>query len=215
MRIFLRTSGLSGFAQSPRKRPFKSKHFALIWLSDPKIFTISVNTKNLFFQAQSLNYGCIVQDKSDGFMLHYVEKPQSYISPIINCGVYLFSLDIFDQLATVFKAKQSENSDQMWLEKDILMPLAGTKQVKVFVTTNWWSQIKTAAAAIYANRNYLKLYPQRLSHSEQIIGDVYIHPSANISPTAVIGPNVSIGKNVQVGPGAREAFINHVTERNG
>ena len=69
-------------------------------------------------------------------MLHYVEKPQSYISPIINCGVYLFSLSIFELLAKVFNEKQRdfysngsldniEAKEAMWLEKDILMPMAG------------------------------------------------------------------------------------------
>ena len=102
----------------------------------------------------------------------------------------------------------------MWLEKDVLMPLAGTNQIMIYETTNWWSQIKTAGAAIYANRHYLKLYrqihPERLtkiehlngnsdgaSHVENIFGDVFIHPSANIHPTAVIGPNVSIGKSTK------------------
>ena len=59
-------------------------------------------------RAQSLNYGCIVKDKSKNTMLHYVEKPESYISSIINCGVYLFSLSIFDQLAAIFNTKQRE-----------------------------------------------------------------------------------------------------------
>ena len=90
----------------------------------------------IFFTAQSLTYGCIVEDKTNHTMLHYVEKPQSYISPIINCGVYLFSLSIFELLATVFNQKQRdfynnvsldniEAKEAMWLEKDILMPLAG------------------------------------------------------------------------------------------
>ena len=89
-----------------------------------------------FITAQSLTYGCIVEDKTNHTMLHYVEKPQSYISPIINCGVYLFSLSIFELLATVFNQKQRdfynnvsldniEAKEAMWLEKDILMPLAG------------------------------------------------------------------------------------------
>ena len=91
---------------------------------------------NFFITAQSLTYGCIVEDKTNHTMLHYVEKPQSYISPIINCGVYLFSLSIFELLATVFNQKQRdfynnvsldniEAKEAMWLEKDILMPLAG------------------------------------------------------------------------------------------
>ena len=79
--------------------------------------------------------------------------------------------------------------------------------MKIYVTTNWWSQIKTAGAAIYANRHYLKLFrqtnPSRLkffdncngnsggdlqnkNQNPEIIGDVFIHPSANIHPTAVV-----------------------------
>ena len=186
-------------------------------------------------RAQSLNYGCIVKDKSKNTMLHYVEKPESYISSIINCGVYLFSLSIFDQLAAIFNTKQREfytnnmntslgsnieAKEAMWLEKDVLMPLAGTNQIMIYETTNWWSQIKTAGAAIYANRHYLKLYrqihPERLTKIEQhlngnsdgpnsnmvenIVGDVFVHTSAIIHPTAVIGPNVSIGKIKRTSP---------------
>ena len=47
---------------------------------------------------QSVNYGCIVEDKTSHSILHFVEKPKSYISTIINCGVYIFSLDVFQML---------------------------------------------------------------------------------------------------------------------
>lgn len=61
-------------------------------------------------------------------------------------------------------------------------------------TLNWWSQVKTAGSAIYANRHYLALYktntPQRLANGNgdicNIIGDVYIHPTATIDKTAVV-----------------------------
>ena len=86
-------------------------------------------------KAQSMTYGCIVEDKNNHSMLHYVEKPQSYISPIINCGVYVFSLSIFELLAQVFDKKQRdfynngsgniEAKESMWIEKDIFVPLAG------------------------------------------------------------------------------------------
>lgn len=69
--------------------------------------------------------------------------------------------------------------------------------------TNWWSQIKTAGSAIYANRHCLNLYKrthlerlanQGIKDNDQnngslicnIIGDVYIHPSATIHPTATV-----------------------------
>jgi mannose-1-phosphate guanylyltransferase len=41
------------------------------------------------------NYGCIVSDPQSHEVLHYVEKPSSYISSTINCGVYLFDTSLF------------------------------------------------------------------------------------------------------------------------
>ena len=101
----------------------------------------------------------------------------------------------------------------MWVERDVLVPLAGTNKAFLYLTTNWWSQIKTAGSAIYANRHFLALYnktnPERLTRpteeksSPTIIGDVFIHETATVDQTAVLGPNVSIGKNVKVGAGTR------------
>lgn len=42
-------------------------------------------------------------------VLHYVEKPETYISTTINCGVYLFSPDIFCTLEKIFKKNQEDN----------------------------------------------------------------------------------------------------------
>ena len=81
------------------------------------------------------------------------------------------------------------------LEEDVLMPLSQTKSVYVYRTSQeWWSQIKTAGSAIYANRNYLKQYrktnPSLLSVDipigPKIIGDVFIDPSATVDPTATV-----------------------------
>lgn len=172
---------------------------------------------------ESLNYGCIVENNETHEIMHYVEKPSTFISTDINCGVYLCSLDIFQHIATVFKQKQQDSyngtehsteygsKDCIRLEQDILMPLAASGSLYTFHTTRWWSQIKTAGSAIYANRHYLDLYhkthPDRLTKCGKdkptIIGDVFIHPTATVHSTAVLGPNVSIGKNVTIGDGAR------------
>lgn len=86
------------------------------------------------------------------------------------------------------------------LEQDVLRPLAGTGKAFVYQTTNWWSQLKSAGSAIYANRHclqlYKKLHPERLTglgiqdrKSKQIpkiIGDVFIHPTAYVHHTAVV-----------------------------
>lgn len=52
------------------------------------------------------NFGCIVSDSHTRRVLHYVEKPESYISNLINCGVYLFSTDaIFPSIRTAIKRR--------------------------------------------------------------------------------------------------------------
>lgn len=57
---------------------------------------------------QALNYGCIVRDKTTSQITHYVEKPSTFVSTLVNCGVYLCSLDIFQTMAAVFNKKQLE-----------------------------------------------------------------------------------------------------------
>ena len=39
---------------------------------------------------------------------HYVEKPATFVSTSINCGVYLFDPSIFTHIGNVFKNSQSE-----------------------------------------------------------------------------------------------------------
>lgn len=124
----------------------------------------------------------------------------------------------------------------IWMEQDVLRRLAGESgsscssmisggdgsgRIKkgskcggvalAATTRNWWSQLKTAGAAIYANRHYLALRQQRqrLLQRESVIdlplpspvkcrlatadpkgystiGNVYVHPSAQVHPTALV-----------------------------
>ncbi|XP_063991012.1 mannose-1-phosphate guanyltransferase alpha [Diachasmimorpha longicaudata] len=172
---------------------------------------------------QSLNYGCIVTSKEDcRQVVHYVEKPSTFVSTLINCGVYLASLDIFQFMADVFYARHKQDKSMqvngngrdpayISLEQDLLTRLSETGKLSALQTSNWWSQVKTAGAAIYANRHYLALYrskaPERLvspaSEKCHIIGDVFVHPSAVVDPAATLGPNVSIGPNARLGAGVR------------
>lgn len=180
-------------------------------------------------ETQSVNYGCIVEDKQTHEVLHYVEKPEHYLSSLINCGVYLTSLDIFDLIRDELSKDQaadinnsdlvnsfslvdiSYTRDMINFETRLFPILASTKNFYVHKTNNSWSSIKSAGSAIYANRILLRLnkktHPQRLAFnaegSPKIIGDVFIHPSATVDSTAVLGPNVSIGFGVTVGPGVR------------
>ncbi|XP_047001509.1 mannose-1-phosphate guanyltransferase alpha-A isoform X2 [Schistocerca americana] len=172
---------------------------------------------------QSVHYGCIVLDKETCEVNHYVEKPSTFVSTLINCGVYLCSVEIFQTIAAVFNTRQQEYYSEdngggngrsgelavIQLERDILMAQAGGGRLFALQTSRWWSQLKTAGSAIYANRHYLELYRtrrrDRLAGPGRctILGDVHIHPSATVHPTAVLGPNVSIGSGAVVGPGVR------------
>ncbi|XP_016958725.1 mannose-1-phosphate guanyltransferase alpha [Drosophila biarmipes] len=180
---------------------------------------------------QSLHYGCLVFDRSSGAVSHYVEKPSSYVSTFINCGVYVCSMDIFTVLAQIFHSRGQEycchgngngngrEQGHIKWEQEVLTPLAGTDKLFAMPVPNWWSQLKTAGSAIYANRHYLGLYkkthPERLANVGTkrgegdgslictVFPDVYVHPSATVHHSAVLGPNVAIGPGVTIGPGVR------------
>lgn len=180
------------------------------------------------------NFGCIVSDAHTKRVLHYVEKPESHISNLINCGVYLFSADcIFPSIRTALKRRatrprlvsypssedidfsyigadddETERSDSLRLEQDILSDLADSNRFFVLETKDFWRQIKTAGSAVPANALYLQKAFQAQSEelippSATIVPPVYIHPSATVDKTAKLGPNVSIGPRAVVGAGTR------------
>jgi len=55
---------------------------------------------------QSLIYGCIVENKETNTLEHYVEKPSTFVSTLVNCGVYIFSPQVFQLMTDVFQQKQ-------------------------------------------------------------------------------------------------------------
>ncbi|KAH9790478.1 NTP transferase domain-containing protein [Citrus sinensis] len=176
-------------------------------------------------------FGELIADPNTKELLHYTEKPETFVSDLINCGVYVFTPDIFTAIQGVlthredranirqvssFEAFQSATRtlpvDFVRLDQDILSPLAGKKQLYTYETMDFWEQIKTPGMSLKCSSLYLALFkitsPQLLASgngitSATIAGDVYIHPSAKVHPTAKIGPNVSISANVRVGAGVR------------
>jgi NDP-sugar pyrophosphorylase family protein len=179
------------------------------------------------------NFGCIVSDAHTRRVLHYVEKPESHISNLINCGVYLFATEcIFPSIRSAIKKRterprlvsypSSENLESSFfqdddeaqkneilrLEQDILSDLADSKQFFVYETKDFWRQIKTAGSAVPANALYLQKAWQSGSKelakpSANILPPVFIHPTAHVDPTAKLGPNVSIGPRAVIGAGVR------------
>jgi len=179
---------------------------------------------------ESMNYGCIVENCHSHVIEHYVEKPSTFVSTLISCGAYLCSPELLTLLEETMHKKRREigagdshiqqdvdHFDYLSLEYDILQQCCTQPRCFSYRTQgSWWCQIKTAASAIYANRKYLEQFQRNDGNCQyatersevssitcEIIGNVYIHPTARVDPTSVIGPNVSIMENCIVGPGVR------------
>ncbi|KAH6781212.1 ADP-glucose pyrophosphorylase family protein [Perilla frutescens var. hirtella] len=176
-------------------------------------------------------FGELVADPVTNELLHYTEKPETFVSDRINCGVYIFTPDIFAAIQGVssqrkdraylrrvssFEALQPANrslpTDFVRLDQDILSPLAGKKQFYVYETKDYWEQIKTPGMSLKCSGLYLAQFritsPHLLASGDgtkkaTVSGDVYVHPSAKVHPTAKIGPNVSISANARIGAGVR------------
>lgn len=171
------------------------------------------------------NFGCIVSDAHSKRVLHYVEKPESRISNLINCGVYLFATEtIFPSIRSAMKRRadrprlvsypssdaldsyhvprsddDEEKTEVIRLEQDILSDLADNRQFFVLETKDFWRQIKTAGSAVPANALYLMKAWQ--SQSEELAKpSANILPPVFIHPTATVDPTAKLGPNVSIGP---------------
>ena len=171
------------------------------------------------------NFGCIVSDPQTKQVLHYVEKPESNVSNLINCGVYLFATETFfpsiknaikrrsdrprlvsypsaENLEPSFfaeKLEDGEKNEVLRLEQDILSDLADSNQFFVLETKDFWRQIKTAGSAVPANALYLQKAFQ--SQSEELAApSANILPPVYIHPSAEVDPSAKLGPNVSVGP---------------
>ena len=173
------------------------------------------------------NFGCIVSDPHTKRVLHYVEKPESHISNLINCGVYLFATEcIFPSIKSAIKRRtdrprmisypssenlessivqdmdeDGERNEVLRLEQDILSDLADSNRFFVHETKDFWRQIKTAGSAVPANALYLMKAFQ--SQSEELEApSANIVPPVFIHPTAKVDPTAKLGPNVSIGPKA-------------
>ncbi len=106
---------------------------------------------------QANKYGCLVQNPETNEVLHYVEKPETFISDLISCGVYLFDVAVFTEIKKAIDTKKEQDAmvdsfslgsnsadGKLSLERDLLRPLSEAKKLYVYVTEGFWKQIKTA-----------------------------------------------------------------------
>lgn len=134
----------------------------------------------------------------------------------------VFDKAVFDSIKVAMDEKTARASlnplapsdEKLQLEENVIAPLSAARKMTVFVCTEPWRQIKTAASALAASALYLESYkaqhPELLYHQQKggaecptIVEPVYIDPSASIDASAKIGPNVAVGPGVAVGAGVR------------
>lgn len=154
---------------------------------------------------QSLKFGCLIAKPETNEVLHYVEKPEFFLSQLISCGVYLFDTGIFGEIQKAMERKKDQaaeddmdgsgRDEKLRLEQDLISPLSASHKLYMYETHEFWRQIKTAGSAVPANAAFLEQFskqqPERLrkrgvAGGPEIIGAVYIHPSAQIDPTAKV-----------------------------
>jgi len=181
---------------------------------------------------ESLNYGNFVKDPTTNELIHHAEKPESFVSDLINCGVYIFSRDIVDLLTEAKERKSKQNfakfpdhkipkmkflfklsnlnEDSLTIEYDILNSIAGKERAYVYeidVTKNnhFWFQIKTPSDVLRSTFHYLHYYhlsDMTIFHKN---GDKKELQPKNVlvNSSADIHPTANIGPNVSIGAGVK------------
>ncbi|KAJ3187831.1 Proteasome subunit alpha type-2 [Gaertneriomyces sp. JEL0708] len=142
-------------------------------------------------------YGCVVANPETLEVLHFVEKPESHLSDMISCGIYVFRKEIFQAIQQAVSVRQAKLQEQgleestikhgperIQLEQDVLSLLTSTKKLFTHVchpVKDFWMQIKTGSSCIPANRLYLQHFlrnaPRQLSTA--------------LSPATILAPELS------------------------
>jgi mannose-1-phosphate guanylyltransferase len=60
------------------------------------------------FPNEAKKYGCLVEHPHTKEILHWAEKPETFVSDIINCGIYLFEVGLVDMIVTIGNEKSRQ-----------------------------------------------------------------------------------------------------------
>ncbi|XP_055328811.1 mannose-1-phosphate guanyltransferase alpha-B-like isoform X2 [Paramacrobiotus metropolitanus] len=76
-------------------------------------------------QTQSMNFGCIVENRETHEIRHYVEKPRTYVSSLVNCGVYILHPEIFTMIGDIIYGKLEPGAGDDYID---LYDVAGSRR---------------------------------------------------------------------------------------
>lgn len=148
------------------------------------------------------NYGVVVVDEKTGRVRHFVYRPQTFVSDVINAGVYVLSPCVFRRI---------EAGRKVFMQ-DILPDLASRGQLQSCLLSGHWVKMTDTSAFLAAVGPHLEIQrfmkPGSLSAAPSdgsygIRGDVVIHPEATVGAGSVLGPRVVVGKGCVIGEGCR------------
>ena len=95
-------------------------------------------------RGSSLQYGCIVHDGDTDKVIHYVEKPDTFISNLINCGIYIFQAD---GIFRVLKERISQRVPAEADPDDLILDKTFTSCLDIQSGTN--SSLSSSRGSIY------------------------------------------------------------------
>lgn len=132
----------------------------------------------------------------------FVEKPKDFVSNRINAGIYIFNSAILKRI----ELKPTS------IEKEIFPLMAYDNQLHAFDLEGFWMDVGQPKDYLSGTGFYLTHKSQYLTVSSKMsqvsdswttIGNVLIHPTAQIGHGCKLGPDVVIGPGVQIGDGVR------------
>ncbi|KAL6541939.1 hypothetical protein OROGR_011425 [Orobanche gracilis] len=138
-------------------------------------------------------FGELVADPVTNELLHYTEKPETFVSDRINCGVYIFTPNIFTAIQDVSTQKKDRATLRRVSSFEALQP--ANRRMSLKCSGLYLAQFRVTSPHLLASGDG--------TQKAAVSGDVYFHPSAKVHPTAKIGPNVSISANARIGAGVR------------
>ena len=95
---------------------------------------------------QAANFGAIVVDSTgNGKVRHFVEKPHSFISNTVNCGIYMMNANVMNFIEQQYRLneKNSERPQFMMFERDIIPALLEMHSIYSFSDILYWKLVKT------------------------------------------------------------------------
>lgn len=98
---------------------------------------------------QAANFGTLVVSTDSalesGRVRHFVEKPHSYISNTVNCGIYLMQSSVLDSIEQCYKRNErsSANPQYLMFERHVIPVLMEKHRIFSYTNIRFWKLIKT------------------------------------------------------------------------